>query len=160
MGKADEVTREYMSDTDIFADAFNFCIYDGEHVIDGENLKREDKLIPVITVVIYFGLKDWDGAIKLSDLFEETDERLLQYVPDYKIIIINPKKIADEDFKKFDTDLGKVLKFLKYCGENDKLEKVLTEDIKYKKLSRKAALVLNICANLEMNIGEKDEEEV
>lgn len=42
MSKKDEVTKNYMSDSTVFADAFNFFIYKGEKVIKPEQLNAVD----------------------------------------------------------------------------------------------------------------------
>ena len=33
MGRSDTITKEYMQDAEVFADVFNYYIYDGEQVI-------------------------------------------------------------------------------------------------------------------------------
>ena len=42
MGKADTVTKAYMRKNNIFADAFNYLIYEGEPVVDPERLTEVD----------------------------------------------------------------------------------------------------------------------
>ena len=42
MGRKDIITKEYMEDTEVFADVFNHMIYKGEKVIDPKNLKELD----------------------------------------------------------------------------------------------------------------------
>ncbi len=42
MGNADKSTRDYINDADVFADAFNFLMYDGDSVVDAESLKPLD----------------------------------------------------------------------------------------------------------------------
>ena len=42
MGTADIVTKEYMRENTVFADAFNYLIYNGKKVIDPANLKEID----------------------------------------------------------------------------------------------------------------------
>ncbi|MDO5383226.1 MAG: transposase [Eubacteriales bacterium] len=42
MGKKDAVTKDYIRDMRVFADAFNYFIYNGEQVIDSENLHEMD----------------------------------------------------------------------------------------------------------------------
>jgi hypothetical protein len=42
MGKLDTMTKEYMSDTGHFADAFNYYIFQGREVIDNKNLSVLD----------------------------------------------------------------------------------------------------------------------
>ena len=42
MGQADIVTKEYMREPHVFADAFNFLLYDGRKVIKPSELKELD----------------------------------------------------------------------------------------------------------------------
>ena len=42
MGTADIVTKEYMRENAVFADAFNYLIYNGKKVIDPAKLKEID----------------------------------------------------------------------------------------------------------------------
>ena len=42
MSDKDSVTKQYMQDNNIFADAFNFFLYDGEQVIKPEQLRPLD----------------------------------------------------------------------------------------------------------------------
>ena len=42
MGKFDTMTKEYLSDNEVFADAFNFLMYDGQQIIRPENLQELD----------------------------------------------------------------------------------------------------------------------
>ena len=42
MGTSDIVTKEYMRENTVFADAFNYLIYNGEKVIDPAKLKEID----------------------------------------------------------------------------------------------------------------------
>ncbi len=42
MGKPDTATREYINDAEIFADVFNYFIYDGRKVVRPEGLEKLD----------------------------------------------------------------------------------------------------------------------
>ena len=42
MGKKNTVTKEYMSITEYFADAFNYYVFQGKQVIKNENLMERD----------------------------------------------------------------------------------------------------------------------
>ncbi len=42
MGKADGATKSYMRENEIFADAFNFYVYNGKQIIDPERLQPLD----------------------------------------------------------------------------------------------------------------------
>ena len=82
-------------------------------------LKRDDKLMPVITLVIYFGDKDWDGAKSIHEMLSVDDDEILSYIPDYKINLIEPAKISDDEFDKFQTDLGAIIQFIKHQSDED-----------------------------------------
>ena len=44
MGLADTVTKAYMKDNSVFADAFNYLIYGGEAVVDPKQLQELDTM--------------------------------------------------------------------------------------------------------------------
>lgn len=54
--RADTVVKNYWRNNEQFADFFNAVLFDGEQVI------KPDELIPVITIVVYYGEKSWDGG--------------------------------------------------------------------------------------------------
>lgn len=54
-------------------------------------MKKTDKLIPVITVVVYYGEKAYDGAVSLHGMLAISDE-MMDYVNDYKILLIEARK--------------------------------------------------------------------
>lgn len=88
--------------------------------------KYTDNLIPVITLVIYYGTDEWTGARSLHDMFsKDVDEKILECVPDYKINLIEPNKI--EDFDKFQSDFGELLKSIRYKDDEAELTKVFAE---------------------------------
>ena len=49
MGRKDIITKEYMGDTEVFADVFNHIIYQGRKVINPKNLNA-DKHSPASSV--------------------------------------------------------------------------------------------------------------
>ena len=53
-------------------------------------MKKEDKFIPVITVVMYYGEKEWDGAKSLHEMLD-IPKGLSKYVNDYKLILVEVK---------------------------------------------------------------------
>ena len=54
-------------------------------------MKKVDKFMPVITVVVYYGEKDWDGAKTLHEMLN-IPERMTKYVNDYKMILVEAKE--------------------------------------------------------------------
>ena len=39
---------------------------------------RKDRLVPVITLVIYFGAEEWDAPVSLHEMLEEAGESIMQ----------------------------------------------------------------------------------
>ena len=123
-----------------------------------EGLTKFDKLNPVITLVIYFGYEKWDGARSLYDLIDINDKSLLKYISNYKLNIIAPNEIKDNDFYKFKTDIKSLLRFIKYSNDKEKLEKIINENNEeYERLNIKTANVINELANFDIKIDEKEE---
>jgi hypothetical protein len=54
-------------------------------------MKRTDKFIPVITVVVYYGEKSWDGATSLYEMLNIPSE-MKQYVNDYKMLLVEARQ--------------------------------------------------------------------
>ncbi|MCD8130128.1 MAG: Rpn family recombination-promoting nuclease/putative transposase [Lachnospiraceae bacterium] len=161
-----------------YAMAVKSIVYDGlqyarqvellrmKHRLDGDKgsseeflsgMHKEDRLIPVITICLHFGTEAWDGALSLMELFDLPDERLLPYIQDYKVFLIEPARMSDEDFDKFSTSLGLVLRFLKAGQDKRKLAELVNGDDAFKSLDRKAARVIRDCANVDIQIREEEE---
>ena len=55
------------------------------------HMKKTDKFIPVITVVVYYGESPWDGAISLHGMLNIPKE-MQPFVNDYKVHLIEARK--------------------------------------------------------------------
>lgn len=118
---------------------------------------KRDRLIPVITLVIYWGAEDWDGPMSLHEMLNTKDEEILKYVPDYKINLICPAKMSDEDFRKFDTHLGSILKLVKCSRDPFMRREVMTEDI-YNHMNNDDAKVLKGLLQIDIGVDNGEEE--
>ena len=249
MSLQDTVTKQYVSDPKVFADAFNYLIYDGEQIIRPEQLtdldatqfaipyreeeegkpestqkyrdvlktlavktddqraylvlgienqsnvhyampvrnmlydamqyekqvrqlaaahrkkhdaatsdeylsgmSREDKITPVITLVINFGSKRWDGPIRLHEMFSEQPEHILRLIPDYQVLLIDPMSMADTDLGRLNSSLREVLSYIKYQHDQEQMQRLLQEDNRFSELERNAALVIQATTKTELNI--------
>ena len=250
MGRADDITKEYVRRSCIFADLFNFFLYNEEEVIKPEHLKemditeialpfgngkdlsiqklrdvlkilqvmedneviyvllgtelqtdihyampprnmlydaikyveqistiarghkekrdisgdaflsgfeKTDKLIPIITLVVHFGSKKWDGPVTLHEMFTIKNAELLKYIPDYKINLISPESMSEDDFEKFHTEFRKVMKFIKYSENKKALQDMLKEDKSFETVSRDTANVINAVTHSGLKIPENEE---
>ena len=91
-------------------------------------------------------------------MFGEQDARILALVPDYKINLVAPASIKDDDFGKFRTSLKEVLSFIKYSQDADRLGEVIEADEGFRHLGRAEVDVLNACvgAKIEMEKGKEE----
>ena len=117
--------------------------------------RKEDKLIPVITAVIYFGPEEWDGPTSIHEMLKVPDKRLLRVIPDYFVNQIAPASMDEPDFDKFHTDLGFAMKVIKHQKDNA-IE--IIRETNHKKIDRDTAEFLNTVANLNLVYTEPAEE--
>lgn len=54
-------------------------------------MKKTDRFMPVISVVVYYGDKAWDGATSLHGMLDIPD-KIAQYVNDYKILLVEARR--------------------------------------------------------------------
>ena len=119
--------------------------------------KKEDKLNPVITTVAYFGTKQWDGPLTITDMLNIVDERYLEYIPRYRMPLIELSRLNREDIMSFNTELREVCGFLKYSKDKNGLQKFF-EDNPRKTISAKGYNLINEITNSGMKPLEGDEE--
>ena len=115
---------------------------------------KNDRILPVVTLVIYFGTKEWDGPRSLKEMFEDTDEQILQFVSDYKMNLIVPKEI--EDFSKFSTDLGKALKYISVADQKEQL-KAIAQKEEYQNVDQDTAILLKEITGMNIKIETEED---
>lgn len=104
---------------------------------------KGDKLIPVVTLVFYWGSQPWDGPLSLRDMYENPGDELLRYAIDYHLNLIAPSSLSDEDIDLFKTDVREASLFVKYCRDKEKLRKLVNSDEKFKSVSRQTVDLIN-----------------
>ena len=103
---------------------------DGKGHNRGEYLSgfyKEDRIRPVVTLVVHFGADKWDGPLSLYEMMDLEDEKLLGFVQDYRIFLIDPYKLTTDDLEKFSSSLGDVLGYIKYSKDKNALSKFLND---------------------------------
>ena len=118
---------------------------------------KDDKLVPVITLVLYFGSKKWDAPMSLHEMLAVQDEKILSFVPDYRINLIAPAEMTDKKIKKLSTDLREVLLAIKYEKNIKKLFEYVNHDVRFRNISRQAAQVINIMLGAKLKINQEEE---
>lgn len=109
----------------------------------------KDRIIPSVTMILYFGNEHWDNNRNLSDLFD-IPNGLDKYINDIHINVFEIAWLNDEQLAKFKSDFGVVARFfvekrknksyisrdkteLKHIDEVLKLLSVITKDNRYEK---------------------------
>ncbi|MBQ7706310.1 MAG: Rpn family recombination-promoting nuclease/putative transposase [Lachnospiraceae bacterium] len=115
---------------------YNNMITSGEFL---SGFYKDDKLVPVITIVVFWSADEWDGPKDLHSMMETDDTNILKYVPNYKINLISPYSINDFEFEKFNSSLAEVLKYIKYSNDKDALKNILENDKVYESIDRETA---------------------
>lgn len=80
-------------------------------------MKKTDRFIPVITVVVYYGEKEWDGAKSLHEMLN-IPEKMAKYVNDYKMLLVEAKEnnlVLHK--KKLDVSLQMAQEYLAMFGK-------------------------------------------
>ena len=88
---------------------------------------------------------------------EAKDPEILKYVQDYRIHLIDPSKLTEEELEKFSTSLREVLGYIKYSGDKKQLHS-FTENNPRMRLDADAARVIRTVTNTPVEIREEEEE--
>jgi len=98
-----------------------------------EASRKGDKLVPVITVVFYYGTDEWDASKDLYGMFDEDifghNDKLKQYVPNYQINLIEVDNI--EHLEQFQTDLKEVFGMMQCRKDKNKLLNYINQNKDY-----------------------------
>ena len=74
-------------------------------------------LIPVVTIVLYFGIDKWPVNRNLYSLLD-IPENLKKYVSDYQVNILELANITKSETENFTSDMKNMAEYL-YCKQND-----------------------------------------
>lgn len=119
---------------------------------------KEDSLLPVITIVVYYGKEEWNAPLTFQDMLKVKHSDILECVPQYKMTLLDVRHMSDEDLAKLKTQARLVFKLIR-CAEN---RKKFTEEVNnnpaYKHISTKAAKVVQACTDFNFAIDDTKEE--
>lgn len=118
----------------------------------------EDKLIPSITVTIFFGSGEWDGPLSLFDMMDISDPDVLACMDNYHVRLIAPAQMTDEEIMKFQSSLREVLLFIKYSKDSENLSRILkVNEKRFREVERRAADVIEAVTNSGIRYDESKE---
>ena len=125
--------------------------------------RKKDRLIPIISLVFYYGSKPWDGPVDLYDMFQlegtkEENEILEKYLPNYKINLVDAERL--EDVEKFSNDLQVILTMLRYRDSKEELTDYINENKKFfQNVDYETSQAMKAFLNMKQIPGEAEHKE-
>ena len=118
---------------------------------------KDDRLLPVVTLVIYFGAEQWDGPLSLRDMYADCSEDILRYTADYRLNLIAPFELSDEEIDEFQSNMREIMRYIKYSKDKNALNRVVHEQERFKSVERDAVEIMNVATHSNMRIDEGKE---
>lgn len=122
--------------------------------------KKDSRLCPTVTFILYFGEEEWNGARNLHGIldFSGIPESLKELVADYKIHVVEVRKLKDTGM--FRTDVKQVFDYIRFSNDKEKLRELVESDEAYGMLDEEAydMVASYVEGNDLLNIKEKHRE--
>jgi len=89
---------------------FRFLDYIGSYYENQfKSIKKNEKIPPIIPILLYVGETSWNAKIKFHDLVEIPDKSLKKYIPDFEYIPIIMDKISKKKLSEAESVLARLL---------------------------------------------------
>lgn len=109
---------------------------------------KSDKLIPVITVTVYWGTKHWDAPITLKEMFVDIDSETDELIDD---INCNLFSIIDTDnLPEYKTELNELFRLLKARNDGNALHDLVVNNSDFENISRDTAIMMHEFADIKL----------
>lgn len=88
----------------------------------------DDRLIPMVTVCLYYGIPEWDAPTHLKDLFDyslipEDEAKIWQrYIQDYEIVVLDIRRMSEDQLEHMHTDMKLLFGLLRHSDEKKQLQ--------------------------------------
>lgn len=113
--------------------------------------KKSDRLTPIVTITVYWGTREWDGPLSLHEMFDEkVDSRLLEYISDYKIVLISPNTV--KDFSKFRSELGLLLEVIKNSADKKAFRTLVSSDKRFANVDNETVSAINAFTGINIHM--------
>ena len=142
--QASKIRKEVRKETNLEA---------GEYLY---GFKKDSKLHPLATFILYAGKEPWETPKRLHDILDFTDvpEELRDVVSDYKINVIDIREFENTDV--FQTDLKQVFDFIRYSTDKKKLLDLVKNDAYYQAMDEDAFDVITQYTKSKELVQNKD----
>lgn len=114
--------------------------------------RKEDRLLPVLNLTLYWGRKRWERPLSLGDM-TDTDSlpvELKDLFEDHRVHLIHMRRIPEEALEKMDSDLKYVLGIMHRTGSRKRYERYIWENREYfSRIPRAAVDVIDVCTGIK-----------
>ncbi len=119
---------------------------------------KEDRVKPVITIVVYYGSDPWDGEMDLYSMLADGCEELYPLIDNYHLKVLEASALTDEELAAFQSSLREVMTFIKYSGDSEKLTEAVNRNANFRSMETIAAQVVKSVTGTRLEINENQEE--
>lgn len=120
---------------------------------------KEDRLIPSVTLTVYFGCEEWDGPLSLFEMMDVTDQKVLSCMDDYHVRLIAPALMTDEEIMKFQSSLREVMLYIKHSKDKEALNRIVNGNReRFQRVERRAVDVINVITGTGLKYEESEVE--
>ena len=131
---------------------YRVLLYDG--LTHRKQVKMNDDIKPVITIVIYYGRKKWNAPRSLHE-YHKIDGRLQNYIPNYHLNLIEPYQMKDEDIEKFKSDFKAICDFIRCSNSVEGIDKLREKN--YNGIGKDTVGVINYITDSKLMFDEKED---
>ena len=119
--------------------------------------KKDSRLYPVVTFVLYGGEKPWDGPERLHEMLDMDGlpEEMRELVADYPLHLVDIRRLKDTGV--FKTDVKQVFDFIRCSGDKKELFKLVQTDESFQSMEEDAYELATNYAGAEELIQVKEE---
>ena len=114
--------------------------------------RKKDCLEPILNLILYWGKDKWKEPVSLREMMKMAglSSGVQKMFQDYKVHIINMRRIPEKALQAMDSDLKYVIGLMKCAGSKDKYERFIQENREYfGRIPKSAVDVIDVCTNVK-----------
>ena len=109
----------------------------------------------IVTIVVYWGEKPWDGPTTLHECLKPFDPALCALIPDYPLVIIEPRRLASDLVAGMQSELKTVFECMQLAHDARALDLFVHTDSRFKDIDSQAAALINEVLDLKISVNTK-----
>ena len=111
---------------------------------------KTDRIVPVVTVVLYLGSDPWDGPRTLHDMFDIQNPDYLSLVNDYDIHLIDPHDMSSEELANLPEDLSALFDTVASAADKERARNAFSKDARYHKVDTATAEMISALLGISL----------